>query len=257
MDLDETVDETQDERPLRGFRRRWTSDVAALDEPSPGHISEGVGEDLNLESQPHLFSGSNVDSMEFDQHALDWDFIGHTCDSEEAGPDETLKRALEIDEDLTEPSTCPQVLDPLGTEPSWKAAALTAEVKRARSDFVKLPWEMEGSVFKSRDLWQGTIVSSLDKMFTPSAIGAVDVLGSQVVHERPDKARPSAEVPVLPIQLKRARREPLEEDIRRKALSKFRGIILQDPLATQLGTSLHSNFISGFGHDGIEQSFRY
>ena len=173
MDLDETVDETQDERPLRGFRRRWTSDVAALDEPSPGHISEGVGEDLNLESQPHLFSGSNVDSMEFDQHALDWDFIGHTCDSEEAGPDETLKRALEIDEDLTEPSTCPQVLDPLGTEPSWKAAALTAEVKRARSDFVKLPWEMEGSVFKSRDLWQGTIVSSLDKMFTPSAIGAV------------------------------------------------------------------------------------
>jgi hypothetical protein len=256
MDLDETVDETQVERPLRGFRRRWTSDVAALDEPSPGHISEGVGEDLNLESQPHLFSGSNVDSLEFDQHALDWDFIGHTCDSEEAGLDGTLKRALEIDEDLTEPSTCPQVLDPLGTEPSWKAAALTAEVKRARSDLVKLPWEVEGSVFKSRDLWQGTIVSSLDKMFTPSAIGAVDVLGSQVVHERPDKARPSTEVPVLPIQLKRARREPLEEDIRRKALSKFRSIILQDPLATQLGTSLHSNFVSGFGHDGIEQSFR-
>lgn len=80
MDLDEAVDETQVERPLRGFRRRWTSDVAALDEPSPGHISEGVGEDLNLESQPHLFSGSNVDSLEFDQHALDWDFIGHTCD---------------------------------------------------------------------------------------------------------------------------------------------------------------------------------
>ena len=93
-------------------------------------------------------------------------------------------------------------------------------------------------------------------MFTPSTLGAIDVLGSQVVHERPDKAQLSPEVPVLPIQLKKARREPLEEDIRRKALSKFRSIILQDPLATQLGTSLHSIFVSGCGHDGIEQSFR-
>ena len=256
MDLDETCDESQEQRPLRGFRKRWLPEATALDEPSPRPLSEDVGEGLNQESQFDLFGGNYAESLEPEPSLLDWDLVEQTGDAGDVLHADSLKRVFEPAEDLTEPVTGPQVLDPLRTESVWKAEALAAEVKRARTSFAKLPWEVDGSVFKSRDLWQGTIVSSLDKMLAPSSIGALDVIESQIVTERPDRGCPSLEAPVLPIQLKRARREPLEEDIRHKALSRFRSLILQDPLATQLGTSLRNIFETGFGEDSIEQSFR-
>ena len=43
-------------------------------------------------------------------------------------------------------------------------------------------------------------------------------------------AQSSVDLRVLPIQLKKARSEPLEEDVRRQALLKFRDIILLDPI---------------------------
>ena len=256
MDLDEAVDMCSPNRPMRGFRRRWQLSAASSEAVSPEPLAEANREDLNLETQSNLFGGSNAESCDFDLHHLDWDFIGPCDEVEDARRDDSLKRAFEPSEVEVESMSGPQVLDPLQTEPSWRATALAAEYKRARNNYTKLPWELEGSVFRSRELWQGTIVSSLDKMLTPTSLGAFDVLNSQVVNVRPVRECNPAAAPVLPIQLKRARREPLEEDIRCKALSRFRDIILQDPLATQLGTSLRSSFESGFEHDCIEQSFR-
>ena len=256
MDLDDTFDESQDHRPLRGFRKRWQPEATALDEQSPRPSSDDVGEGLNRESQLDLFGGDYAESLEPEPSLLEWDLIEQTNETGEALQSSSLKRAFDPVENLDGVCTGPQVLDPLRTESVWKAEALAAEVKRARTSFAKLPWEVDGSVSRSRDLWQGTVVSILDKMLVPSAIGAMDVIQSQTVTSRPDRGRPSMDVPVLPIQLKRARREPLEEDIRRKALARFRSLILQDPLATQLGTSLRGIFETGFGEDGVEQSFR-
>ena len=63
-----------------------------------------------------------------------------------------------------------------------------------------------------------------------------DVLHSEVVQEA---AKPEAvvqfEPPVIRLELKRARKELPDEDIRRLALCKLRSLILQDPLASQLG----------------------
>ena len=62
---------------------------------------------------------------------------------------------------------------------------------------------------------------------------------------------------MVPISLKKARYEPLDEDLKRRALLRFRDIVLGDPLSTQLGTSLKNRFDSGTEHhDDIDQSFR-
>ena len=66
-------------------------------------------------------------------------------------------------------------------------------------------------------------------MFTPATFGAQDVLASQVVATRPSRETVCQDLPVVPFMLKRARREPLDEDIRRLALQKFRDLVLQDP----------------------------
>ena len=77
----------------------------------------------------------------------------------------------------------------------------------------------------------------------PLTIGATDVLDSQVVANRSEHVPQEPALRVLPIQLKRARREPLEEDIRRQALAKFRDNMLQDPMSTQLGASFRGRFV--------------
>ena len=45
-----------------------------------------------------------------------------------------------------------------------------------------------------------------------------------------------------------------DEDLRRVALAKLRDIILQDPLATQLGTSVHNMLQAGCSHEVALQS---
>ena len=148
MDLDETCDESQEQRPLRGFRKRWLPEATALDEPSPRPLSEDVGEGLNQESQFDLFGGNYAESLEPEPSLLDWDLVEQTGDAGDVLHADSLKRVFEPAEDLTEPVTGPQVLDPLRTESVWKAEALAAEVKRARTSFAKLPWEVDGSVFQ-------------------------------------------------------------------------------------------------------------
>ena len=256
MDLDEADDTGSPCRPMRGFRKRWQHCATSSDVESPEPPASGNGEDLNLETQSDLFVGSNAESFVFTAHPLDWDLLGPCAEVHDTPHAETLKRALEPSEFEVESWLGPQGLDPLQTESSWRAADLTTQRKRARSNCIKLPWELDGSVFRSSELWQGTVISSLDKTLTPTSLEAFDVLNSQAINVRPVRECNPLAAPVLPIQLKRASREPLEEDIRCKALSRLWDIISQDLLATQLGTSLCNSFESGFGHDCIEQSFR-
>ena len=254
MDLD---DENQAEgaRILRGFRKRWQSETVTPDLEQPEPPSGADGTDLIQPSAFQLFGDSDLESLPFDDDISGTDWIELPVDFDDA-PAGSLKRSLDLDLNFSDASHGPQVMDPGHCEPEWKAAAMSAEVKRARNSFDKLPWEVDGSVFKSRDIWQGTAVSVLDKMFTPATFGARDVLQSRVVHARPVREQFQPGLPVAPIQLKRARREPLEEDIRRQALGKLKTLILQDPLATQLGTSLRGRFDAGSLHDDIEQSVR-
>ena len=120
---------------------------------------------------------------------------------------------------------------------------MSASSKRQRFDRVKLPWEQGqfGSVFRISDRWQGTAVSNLDNMLQPAKLGLVDVLQSTMVLERfAEASSPVADVPVLKLNMRQVRRELPDEDIRRDALSKLRALLLQDPLATQTGTSVHT-----------------
>ena len=239
-------------RALRGFRRRW---ARASSEPATER-SEVISlhSDHNLDVFPQLF-GEYSPSVADDLDAAGWQFVEPSVDHLESSQFESLKRPLDVSSKSLHDS-CPVVLDPCGSEPSWRATALEAEIKRAKTNLDKLPWEVDGSVFKTRDLWQGTAVSLLDKMFTPATLGAQDVLASQVVATRPSRETVCQDLPVVPFMLKRARREPLDEDIRRLALQKFRDLVLQDPLATQLGTSLRGRFDGGSLHEDIDQSFR-
>lgn len=91
---------------------------------------------------------------------------------------------------------------------------------------------LEGSAFGPADKWHETFLSSFDKCFAPISIGVSDVWLSQVVQTRASSSFSTPELPVAPISLKQARREPLDEGIRCRALLRFRDIILQDPLAS-------------------------
>ena len=73
----------------------------------------------------------------------------------------------------------------------------------------------------------------------PTGIGCSDVLSSTTtdrphVEEHPVELEP----PVINLNLKKVRRELPDEDIRRMAISKLRDVIMQDPMATQLGVSI-------------------
>ena len=60
-----------------------------------------------------------------------------------------------------------------------------------------------------------------------------------IIKDRPSSSFASLfEPPALKVNLKKVRHEPPDEDIRRVAIYKIRDLILQDPLATQLGNSV-------------------
>ena len=69
----------------------------------------------------------------------------------------------------------------------------------------------------------------------------------QLVPERDTAAGGRAEPPpVVHLNFQKVRTELPDEDIRSVALSKLRDIVLQDPLATQIGTGIH-NILNGGG----------
>ena len=239
-------------RPLRGFRRRWTDAGSVAAASHVGSSEHDFDANANLPELPSpemdLF-GVPGGSDSVDGWALVHEgFAREGSDLYE--PESPVNDAAVFQHG-------PDVTDPLGTESVWQHCALTAQSKRQRLDRTKMPWEQSpfSSIFGVADKWSGTAVSNLDDMFKPTLFGCVDVLQSRVVSEHADAA-PSVvtSTPVVSINLRKVRREMPDEDLRRVALAKLRDIILQDPLATQLGTSVHNLMQAGCSHEVALQS---
>ena len=152
-----------------------------------------------------------------------------------------------------------EILDPSRRESQWKRQALSDQMKRARSELPPLPWEVDGqrSAFPTSlsPITSGGFVRTiLDK--GPALIGCAEVQESVVVTSRGPEAfscRPNSKAIV---RIRRARMEQPEEDIRRLALNRLREIVLHDPEATALGSSL-VQLGSGLVDDKtISQSFQ-
>lgn len=253
MDLDGDMSFSMP-RELKGFRRRWNPPRGSVsDQSGPSDAAEHDQCELPADGaqEDDLFCGDTVETV-----SVDLDVISlHDADPQHDSHVTDGKRLFESVGEMQQPSPI-QVLDPQNRESQWKHAAIEADAKRIRSSFQKLPWEMEGSAFKPLDRWHGTGLAAFDKLFQPTFVGACDVFDSQVVQTRPSASVYRPDAPVVPITLKRARREPLDEDIRRKALMRLGDLILQDPLATQLGTCLRGQVEQGEMHDNVEQSIR-
>eukprot|EP00435_Cladocopium_sp_Y103_P049944 s2858_g15.t1 len=238
---------------FKGFRKRWRR--AEESEPSEGPL-DIPHVDVHDHDQQQLFGSDDFMSTGYSADLEDWDVCDTLDDTQKVHP-------LADFSDLLDPGSSdpfhfasPQVIDPVKQEPQWKASAMRAEVKRVKHEIGKLPWEVDGLAFRPSDSWHGTALASFDQMFTPTCIGARDVCESQVIHARNAGTPVAMHLPVVPVSLKRSRPEPLDEDIRRRALLKLRDIVLQDPLSTQLGTSLRNRVEGGVLHDDVDQSFR-
>ena len=149
-----------------------------------------------------------------------------------------------------------QVLDPQNREYQWRSAAIEVDFKRLCIGLHKFPWKLEGSTFRPRDRWHGTGFAACDKLFALTTVGTSDVLASQVVVSRSGSDTMQSVLPVIPISLKKARREPCDEDMRRKALLSLWDLFLKDPLATKLDSSLCGQLEQGGIHEDVERSVR-
>ena len=226
-------------RELRGFRRRWNASQASSPEQSGPLAVESIGEDQNL---PYDFDPGDTflgdDVYEFPRDI--WDVISLPAKGVQAEHHGVTGIRLFDSLDVAPQPALIQVLDP--------QTAIEADFK--------LPWEQEGFAFIPTDRWQGTMLEAFDNCFAPVFIGVHDVLDSQVVRSRPSSVSLQSGLPIVPISLKRARKEQLDEYIRRKALLRFRDLVLQYPLAAQLGTSFHGHLQQGCLDDEIAQSFK-
>ena len=253
MDVDGDIS-CDDTRELRGFRRRWNAPQATSSEQS-GPLEQALHEEQHV----HADDGSGDALFGYDNPASFhdiWEQVSLPADVEPPERVEgTGKRLFESSFDVHEPEPI-QVLDPQNRESQWRVAAIEADFKRMRSGLQKLPWELEGTAFRQPDRWHGTGLAAFDKLFAPAAVGTSDVLASQVVFSRSSCDSLQSDLPVIPMSLKKARREPLDEDIRRKALLRLRDLILQDPLATKLGSCLCEQLEQGGMHEDVEQSVR-
>ena len=241
-------------RELKGFRRRWNPSQASS--PAQSGPSDVVLQGEQILHADNEYDASLFGGDVFGKFPGDWDVISvHDGAEQPELPEGLGKRVFENSDNMPRPSTI-QVCDPQNRESQWKHAAIEADAKRLKSSFQKLPWELEGSAFKPLDRWHGTGLASFDRFFQPTFVGAYDVLESQVVKSRPSAIQVKHDLPVVPISLKRSRREPLDEDIRRKALLRLSDLILQDPLATRLGTCLRGQVELGEAHEDVQQSVR-
>ena len=150
-----------------------------------------------------------------------------------------------------------RVTGPSKVEYAWQQCAMTAESKRRRLERPKLPWEQTpfNEVFRTAGKWHGTAVDHLSDMLQPSPFGIHDALHSTLVIDSSALAfETTSAPPVIKLNLRHVRRESPDEDIRRVALSKMREILLQDPLASQLGVSITKMLDSGCSTDIVDQS---
>ena len=235
-----------EQHSLRGFRKRWAANLQVDASEDPG--LEGVD---GFRQTPGLFSLADID----DNASLPsgWDKVSDDGFDKQSGTGYEPESPLEV----LPVDVFPRVTDPCRLEQTWKQCAMASATKRMRVEQPKLPWEMPefAGVFRSGDKWAGTGLAGCSRVFLPTAIGLSDVLHSEVVQQA---SRPEAgvqlEPPVIRLELKRARKELPDEDIRRLALCKLRDLILQDPLASQLGESMCNMLHGGCSHALVEQS---
>eukprot|EP00435_Cladocopium_sp_Y103_P052555 s1002_g16.t1 len=237
MDLDGQKDDKP--RSPKGFRKRWmpgrsnatdTSDVTSV------HSFDGSANgDFEKLSDGQLDLFALRDGLEDEPQFSGWEPIPFEDDGYE--PESPLHVAASS-------SGGPLVFDPHRTESAWLNNALETATKRQKLQNPKLPWEIGpfSQIFRTGDVFQGTILDNYKDAFVPPFLGCHDVLHS-VVTAKPhaNVSETCAEPPVLAINVKKVRHELPDEDIRRMAICKLRDLILQDPLATQLGVSIKSH----------------
>lgn len=160
--------------------------------------------------------------------------------------------------DATASSSKPQVLDPSNIEPVWKAIASDTATKRFRLNAEKLPWELApfSEIFQPSNFSAGSILDGYSRSLVPTHVGLRDVLTSEVVDCREEPVDDSIHAEqTWTINLKKARRELPDEDLRRVALLKLQGVILADLGATRLGCMLKQMVAEGDQEAVIWQSF--
>eukprot|EP00435_Cladocopium_sp_Y103_P048014 s290_g14.t1 len=248
--MDDRDSGSRSPRPLSGFRLRWrvNSGAALNTPPEPlDRFTDVVSSPAFSDFQGHGFV-DDCDNEIFD--GLE------PADAFMTGHDEPYEPESPV-EDAVDSSARPSVLDPSGVEHSWHHYAFTAAHKRMKMERPKLPWEQQpfSQMFRTGDVWAGTAVSHLRDMFIPTSLGLDDVLQSERITERPGLTLAVADTPpVVKLHYKCVRRELPDEDIRRVALLKLNDIIMQDPLATQLGTSIHTMLGAGCSQSAVQQS---
>ena len=133
-------------RAVRGFRRKW---ARALSEPATERSDViSLHSDQNVDVSSQLFGEQEYCFGFADDFDVDvWQLTEPQVANLDSSQFETLKRPLDVSSERFHESR-PLVLDPCGSEPSWRATALEAEIKRAKTSLDKLPWEMDGSAFK-------------------------------------------------------------------------------------------------------------
>lgn len=235
---------------LKGFRKRWKVGATVADnlhessQPEPDFSAFGDYPDTSL---------GDLGFMGEDDSMRSWDFIPTQLPGEE---DEPYEPSSPVDS-RAEPTHHVQVSDRYGTEAAWHQCALASASKRQRLDMPKLPWEHQpfGTMSRSGSKWSGTIVDSLKDMFAPTVIGCYEVINSELTdNHKKTVLAVDAGPPVVRLDVRRVRTEQPDEDIRRVALSKLRDLVLQDPLATQLGVGVNNILRAGGAAYLVEQS---
>lgn len=151
---------------LRGFRKRW------LRTPT-----QAAGSLADVNSVPR-----EDGSVAADDSASNRDLLFGTTGLLDDG----------VYDDYWYAETGPvQVCDSQSAESNWKNVAFESVTKRARATADKMPWE--DGVFaasSSSDKWAGTVVSSIGHAFTPTGIGALEVIDSvtvDIIHSPPQQ----------------------------------------------------------------------
>ena len=231
-------------RPLRGYRRRWR--------PSPSVAAESQVETMRSEPGGDLEGPGPYGPAEdfgFGEDACCIDDWIHVTDGF-AEPYEPSSPA----DDLEPPVGTVALTGPQASEPAWQQCATSAAVKRQRMEMPKLPWERPpfDFVFRTGDKWS---LAGYNDLFAHTTVGCADVLNSQLAPERDTIVGGRVEQPpVVHLNFKRVRTELPDEDIRCVALSKLRDILLQDPLTTQIGTGINNILNGGGAYQLVEQS---
>lgn len=217
---------------LRGFRRRWTAatgDLPATHESMNTPLGEGLADDV----------------------PDDWFSTGGTPDFSPV-PSPSIHEAAPI-----QPVHNLVMEDLSGMEIAWKDRALETASKRARVFRTKQPWESShfNGVFGPTEVLQGTVIASSSNLLLPTHIGLRDVLNTQIGTVR--QALPDNIFGVVSAtNLKYARRELPDEDVRRAALDRLRSLLVLDVSATHLGLSLQQIADRTSSPELIEQSVK-